>query len=84
MQDGEPVGSVTEGKLFSALFGNPAVKESSVADIMGDSFPVIDGTLPISEITHRFDSNTSAVLYKDTSDNYQILTKHDIIKALAD
>ncbi|MFT4681706.1 MAG: cystathionine beta-synthase, partial [Flavobacteriales bacterium] len=84
MKDGEPVGSVTEGKLFSALFENPAVKESSVADIMGDSFPVIDGTLPISEITHRFDGSTSAVLYKDTSDNYQILTKHDIIKALAD
>ena len=80
----EPVGSITEGKLFSELFTNPEIKNSPVRAIMQESFPVVDGTLPISEITSRFDKKTSAVLYKDTSGNYRILTKHDIIKALAD
>ncbi len=80
----EPVGSITEGKLFSELFANPEIKNSPVRAIMQESFPVVDGTLPISEITSRFDRKTSAVLYKDTSGNYRILTKHDIIKALAD
>jgi cystathionine beta-synthase len=83
--DGEhPVGSITEGKLFSELFANPDIKNSPVRDIMQESFPVVDSTLPISEITSKFDKKTSAVLYQDTSGNYRILTKHDIIKALAD
>jgi len=83
--DGEkPVGAITEGKLFSELFANPEIKNSPVRDIMQDSFPVVDGTLPISEITAKFDKKTSAVLYQDTSGNFRILTKHDIIKALAD
>ncbi|MCF8257007.1 MAG: pyridoxal-phosphate dependent enzyme [Flavobacteriales bacterium] len=83
--DGEnPVGSITEGKLFSELFANPEIKNCPVREIMQDSFPVVDGTLPISEITAKFDKKTSAVLYQDTSGNYRILTKHDIIKALAD
>jgi cystathionine beta-synthase len=83
--DGEkPVGAITEGKLFSELFTNPESKSRPVRDIMQDSFPVVDGTLPISEITAKFDKKTSAVLYQDTSGNFRILTKHDIIKALAD
>ena len=83
--DGDrPVGSITEGKLFSELFANPEIKNSPVRDIMQESFPVVDGTLPISDITAKFDKKTSAVLYQDTSGNYRILTKHDIIKALAD
>ena len=83
--DGDrPVGSITEGKLFSELFANPEIKNSPVRDIMQESFPVVDGTLPISDITAKFDKKTAAVLYQDTSGNYRILTKHDIIKALAD
>lgn len=83
--DGDaPVGSITEGKLFSELFARPEIKNHPVREIMQDSFPVVDGTLPISDITAKFDKKTSAVLYQDTSGNYRILTKHDIIKALAD
>lgn len=83
--DGDmPVGSITEGKLFSELFANPEIKNHPVRDIMQESFPVVDGMLPISDITAKFDKKTSAVLYQDTSGNYRILTKHDIIKALAD
>lgn len=84
MKDGNPVGSITESKLFSALFEDASVKEKMVSEIMDEPFPIIDADVPISEITHRFDRKTTAVLYKDTSDNYRILTKHDIIKALAD
>ena len=84
MDGDQPVGSITEGGLFTALFENPLVKDRPVGEIMGEPFPIVDPDLPISEVTHRFDKRTPAVLYKNASDQFQILTKHDIIKALAD
>lgn len=84
MKGNEPVGSITEGGLFTALFENPGIKDRPVSEIMGEPFPMVDSDLPISEVTHRFDKKTPAVLYKDSSDQLRILTKHDIIKALAD
>lgn len=83
--DGEqPVGSITEGKLFSALFADPDVKHRPVGRIMQDALPIVPSDLPISEVIGKLDKKTPAVLYKDSSDNYRILTKHDVIRALAD
>lgn len=83
--DGEqPVGSITEGKLFSALFADPDVKHRPVGEIMQDALPIVPSDLPISEVIGKLDKKTPAVLYKDSSDNYRILTKHDVIRALAD
>ena len=83
-ENGKPVGSVTEGKLFSHLFNNPEDRNCTVKDIMQPSFPEVDAGKSVSEIAEVFDKETPAVLYKDGSGTYRILTKHDIIKAIAD
>lgn len=83
-EDGKPVGSVTEGKLFSHLFNKPEDRNCHVRDIMQKPFPEVDGGKSVTEIAEVFDKETPAVLYKDGSGTYRILTKHDIIKAIAD
>lgn len=83
-ENGSPVGSITEGKLFSHLFNRPEDRNCLVRDIMQEPLPVVDGNLSISEIAETFDKKTPAVLYKDGTGVYRILTKHDIIKALTD
>jgi cystathionine beta-synthase len=83
-ENGKPVGSVTEGKLFSHLFNRPEDRNCQVRDIMQASFPVVDASKSVTEIAEVFDKETPAVLYKDGSGAYRILTKHDIIKAIAD
>ena len=83
--DGDkPVGSITESKLFNELFNNPSVKESSAADVMQDPFEVVEGNMTLSDVAEKFEKKTAAVLYKNGGGNYHILTKHDIIKAIAD
>ena len=83
-ENGKPVGSVTEGKLFSHLFNKPEDRNCQVRDIMQPSFPEVDGGKSITEIAEMFNHETPAVLYTDGSGSYRILTKHDIIKAIAD
>jgi cystathionine beta-synthase len=51
---------------------------------MQPTFPVVDANKSVTEIADMFDKETPAVLYKDGSGTYRILTKHDIIKAIAD
>lgn len=83
--DGDkPVGSITESKLFSTLFSNPEVKSRPVSEIMQDALPIVKGDQPISEVIGKLDKKTPAVLFSDSSGNYRILTKHDVIRALAD
>ena len=83
-ENGKPVGAVTEGKLFSHLFNNPEDKNTQVRDIMQKPLPEVEGGKVVTEIADMFDKDTPAVLYKDGSGSYRILTKHDIIKAIAD
>ena len=83
--DGDkPVGSITESKLFNELFNNPSVKESSAADVMQEPFEVVEGNMTLSDVAEKFEKKTAAVLYKNGGGSYHILTKHDIIKAIAD
>ncbi len=83
-EGGEPVGSITESKLFSTLFSNPEMKSRPVSEIMQEPLPIVKGDQPISEVINKLDKKTPAVLYLDSADNYRILTKHDIIRALSD
>jgi cystathionine beta-synthase len=83
-ENGKPVGSITEGKLFHHLFNKPEDRNCKVRDIMQAPFPEVSGNISISEMAETFDKNTPAVLYKDGTGVYRILTKHDIIKALVD
>lgn len=79
-----PIGSLAEGKLFNAFFEDQSVKSKRVREVMQEPFPVVDGSLVLSEVMGRFDRSTPAVLYRDGAGEFRILTKQDIIKALAD
>lgn len=83
-ENGKPVGSITEGKLFSHLFNRPEDRNCKVRAIMQEPFPQVSGSLTVSEIAETFEKKTPAVLYKDAVGTYRILTRHDIIKAIAD
>ncbi|MBL4586353.1 MAG: pyridoxal-phosphate dependent enzyme, partial [Flavobacteriales bacterium] len=80
----KPVGSITEGKLFTELFNNPDIKNCTAKDVMQEAFPVVDGNLTLTDVAEKFEKKVPAVLYKNDGGTYRILTKHDKIKAIAD
>jgi cystathionine beta-synthase len=79
----KPVGSVNDGQLFSLLMENPAAKNEKIGTVMQPSFPVVDASANVEQITAKFTKNNSAVLFKDHNGKYKIITKHDLISAIA-
>jgi cystathionine beta-synthase len=83
IQDSEIVGSVSEHQLFAKLVENPELKNGFVKDIMQTAFPIVNSEASIEDISSYLKSN-AAVLVKDSYGKLKIITRHDVIKALAD
>jgi cystathionine beta-synthase len=83
IQDSEIVGSVSEHQLFAKLVENPELKNGMVKDIMQTAFPIVNAEASLEDISSYLKSN-AAVLVKDSYGKLKIITRHDVIKALAD
>lgn len=75
-------GSLDESKLFKLYFEDADLANRPVRSIMGKPFPIVKATAPIKEISKLIDKDTTAVLVELENGKHQIITKHDIIKAI--
>jgi cystathionine beta-synthase len=82
-EDSKIVGSLTEIRLYSQLLENPEIKHYTVEKIMEKPFPIIEANVPYTELSSLINRENPAVLVKQSSGAYQIITKYDIIQALA-
>jgi cystathionine beta-synthase len=80
---GTMVGSISEGGLFQNVFTNPDLKTERIERIMEKVFPLVAFDTPIERLRTLINKENGAVLAKDESGNHHIVTKYDIIQALA-
>jgi cystathionine beta-synthase len=80
--DGEVVGSVTETRILNHLIESPESREAPVRHIMGTPFPVVPASLHLEHLSAYLEQDAGAVLV-DHGDEYSVLTKSDLISALA-
>ncbi len=83
MLNNDIVGTVTQAGLFKKLIEVPEVKDELVGDIMEKSLPLVDRSMPIDRLTHFINKENGAVLTRDDSGQYYILTKYDILNAFS-
>jgi cystathionine beta-synthase len=83
MQSNEIIGSISENGLFQKLFSNPEIKESSVMDVIENAYPLVDVNTPVEKISALIHKENGAVLAKDETGAIHIVTKYDILQALA-
>jgi cystathionine beta-synthase len=83
MENGEPIGAISENGLFQKMFSNPDIRQMKVAALMENAFPVVDFNTPVERIGTLITRENGAVLSRDESGNYHIVTKYDIIQAMA-
>jgi cystathionine beta-synthase len=83
MKDGALTGSVTQASLFKKLIEQPDVRDQLVADVMDKPLPVVDMDTPLERLTHFINKENGAVLTRDESGQYSILTKYDILNAFS-
>lgn len=77
------VGSISENGLFQKLFSNPEIKETEVQYVLEHSYPMVDFNTPVEKISALINKENGAILSKDESGMIHIITKYDILQALA-
>jgi cystathionine beta-synthase len=80
---GEYVGSLNDNYLFNKLIENNDIKNQTVKAVMQSAFPVVGEQAPIEEVSKLITKDNNAVLLRDLGGNMHIITKHDIIEAVA-
>src|SRR5688572_769299 len=83
MDGKEFVGSLNESFLFTRLIENSDLKNEQVKRVMQPPFPVVGEKAPIEEVSKLITRDNNAVLMRDLGGNVHIITKHDIIQAVA-
>jgi cystathionine beta-synthase len=77
------VGAVSEGGLFQKIFSNAEIKSATVESVMEAPYPVVSFDTPMERLGGLITKDNGAVLAKDESGNYHIVTKYDVIQSLA-
>lgn len=83
MEDGKPVGAISEGTLFGKIIDDPKIKSLPVKEVMHDPFPVVNEETPIERLSAYINKDNGAVLTQNEFGQYHIVTKYDIIQSLA-
>ena len=82
--DGDVVGSITETRILNQLIDDPNTREDPVRSIMGDPFPVVPESMHLEHLSAYLEQDAGAVLVDRGPDSdYSVLTKSDLISALA-
>jgi len=82
-QNGDFVGSLNDNYLFNKLCESSEVKNKKVGELMQKAFPVVSEQTTIDEVSKLINKDNNAVLMRDLGGNVHIITKHDIIQAVA-
>lgn len=83
MDGDQVVGSITETRVLHILLENPIGNyDRPLREVMGAAFPVVNESLPISQLTHYMSKETPAVLAHDRSGGIHIVTQHDLIHCI--
>lgn len=77
------LGSVTENLILNHLLDNPDSKDDAISKIMGSAFPFVSADTPCDEIKGIINKSNAAFITEDLLGQKHIITKYDIIQALA-
>ena len=80
---GSVIGSITESVVLNSLIEDPQARGHVVSETMGPPFPIVDMDTPFGGLTSLMKEAPGAVLVKTESGSFSIITKSDLIEALA-
>ena len=82
MNGNGPIGAISESGLFKKIFTNPDIKNATVQELLEPPFPVVDFETPVEKLSTLINKENGAVLAKDDTGNFHIVTKYDVIQAM--
>ncbi|HTQ64826.1 MAG TPA: pyridoxal-phosphate dependent enzyme [Puia sp.] len=83
LKEGNVIGAVSESGLFSKMIGNGLdIKQKKISEVLEPAYPIVAFDTPVERISSLINKENGAVLSKDDSGNYHIVTKYDVIQSL--
>lgn len=83
LDGGSPVGSLSESTILARLMADPGARDLPARDAMGEPFPVVPASLHLDHLTAYLEQGPGAVLVSGDDGTYGILTRADLISAIA-
>jgi cystathionine beta-synthase len=83
MRDGKFVGSLDESHTYHVLVDDQSKLNAPISSIMQKPFPIVKEQTSIEEISKLINKETPAVLVETGDNKFNIITKQDIISAIA-
>jgi cystathionine beta-synthase len=82
LKNGDLVGAISESGLFSKMLHNGQdIKQKKIAEVLEPVYPIVAFDTPVERISSLINKENGAVLARDDSGNYHIVTKYDVIQA---
>src|SRR6201996_5818235 len=83
IKDGDVIGAISEGGLFSRVMKNGSdIKGKTIAEVLENPYPIVAFDTPLERLSALITRENGAVLARDESGNYHIVTKYDLIQAM--
>lgn len=83
MKDGKFAGSLDDSKLYQSLVENPELRDAAISGIMQEPFPIVKEDATIDQLSKLISKDTTAVLVELANGSHHIVTRHDLISAIA-
>jgi cystathionine beta-synthase len=82
-ESGAPVGSLYEDEILGLALEGKHLDRLIVREVMGQAFPVVQPSTTIDQITGCITRDCPAVFVALGNSHYEILTKYDLLQAIA-
>ncbi len=83
LENGNNIGAISEGGLFDKILNNPDIKTQTVGSVLEKPYPEVAFETPVERLSSFITRENGAVLSKDESGSYHIVTRYDIIQSLS-
>ncbi len=83
MKNDSIAGSLSESGLFDKILSDPEIKEKKISDVIEKAYPIVSFDMPVEKLSNLISKHNGAVLSKDETGDYHIVTKYDLIQSLA-
>jgi cystathionine beta-synthase len=83
VRGGECIGSINEARLMTQIIEAPELLDKPVEMIMGSPYPVLDSHVDSDQIRPLLTRDNAACLVRDGGELVGIVTRYDVVRALA-
>jgi cystathionine beta-synthase len=81
MEEGELRGAVSESGLFNhMLLGGTDIRDKKIREVIEPPYPLVSFDTPVDRISRLINRENGAVLARDDSGQFHIVTKYDLLR----